>query len=82
VVSLDHNRATYSYRVDGRDYSNSEIGSSRRSGESVTVYYLPNDPSVSALAIPGPTFREALVGTAILCALVGIGGILAGSRVR
>jgi hypothetical protein len=72
VDRLDHNRATYRYSVAGRTYTNSEVGSARSSGDVVTVYYLPNDPSVAALAVPHAAFHEGLVGTVILCALVAV----------
>jgi len=82
VDHSDHNRATYSYEVEGHRYSNSEIASHRRPGEKVTVYYWPRDPSVSALVAPNPALREGLSGTGILCALVAGASIWAALRVR
>jgi hypothetical protein len=82
VDRLDHNRATYSYEVEGNRYSSSEIASHRRAGERVAVYYWPHDPSVSSLVAPNPVLREGLFGTAILCALVAAASIGAGLRAR
>lgn len=82
VDPSDHNRATYSYRINGVEYTNSSVDSVGGKGASVTVYYLPSDPSVSVLANPVTAFRENLVGTAILCALIAVGALVAAFRAR
>ena len=68
VDPLDHNRATYSYTVNDSQYLGSEVGSFRRSGERVVVYYAAADPSSSILDEPRHAFHDAALGMGLVCA--------------
>lgn len=70
VDHRDHDRARYSYRVKGTEYTGSEVASFHTKGETVWVYYSPRRPWISTLAEPERTFREDLIGTVLLCLLI------------
>jgi hypothetical protein len=80
--SRDHNRATYEYEAHGQRHTNSEVASIHRKGDRVMVYYLPKDPSVSALVAPWPAFREGLAGSAILCVLAVVTAVWLARRLN
>jgi hypothetical protein len=82
VDPRDHDRATYRYRVNGTEYTNSEVASFHRKGETVTVYYSPRRPWVCALTEPEPAFRENLKGTLFLCGLIAVVATVAALRAR
>lgn len=82
VDASDHNRVTYRYRVDGVEYTNSEVGSFRKPGEVVTVYYASRQPSLSILGDPAKAFREGVIGTALLCAFFTAGIVVSVLRAR
>lgn len=75
VDSTNHNRARFTYQVQGAEFEGFEIMSHRKSGERVSVYYLPSEPSVAVLVQPGPALREAVAGA------IALGGIALGAAV-
>ena len=85
IVAVDankHNRATYRYRVDGVDYTDSQQATPHREGDTVDVYYSPVHPWISTLANPAEAFRENVIGTVLICAFFVIGGAVAALRSR
>ena len=82
VDSNEHNRATYLYRANGAEYTSSEVGSSLKKGEAVTVYYAPQHPWISVLGEPARAFREGVIGTVLVLVFFAAGATVAALRAR
>jgi hypothetical protein len=70
VVAFDpneHNKASYRYRVDDKEYDCSFFGQESRVGSRVKIFYSTKDPKNVSLQEPGAALRDAILG----CLLVG-----------
>jgi hypothetical protein len=72
----DHQRATFRYTVDGKEYEGSELGCTATVGQRVRVYYLPEDPAVSSLSSQRGAFRRNVLGIIVVYAFFLAGGII------
>ncbi len=88
ITAIDrsnHNTVRYEFTVDGRRQNGAQQGYSQagsaKIGESIRIYYLPNDPSVSLADQPSDELQNEII-TVGLAAILFPALLVAGLRTR
>lgn len=71
-----HQRCYFEYSVGAHSYEGLESGCDAVAGQSVTVIYLPSEPSFASLKSPQKELGLQVFATVFLSLLAGVMGVL------